>query len=65
MCISHVAEYENEDIPKIHLTAEESPWKPSRSYYSERETWMIDNQGQISIPVTVTRGPAFVSTIIS
>ena len=33
-----IAEYEDEDIPKIYLTAEESPWDPSTSGYSEQET---------------------------
>ena len=32
-----IAEYENEDIPKIHLTAKEPPWDPSTNEYSERE----------------------------
>ena len=43
-----VAEYENDDIPKIHLTVEEPPWDPSMNEYSEKETQMIDHQGQIS-----------------
>ena len=38
-----IADYENKDIPKIHLTAEESPWDPSTSEYSERETQMLDH----------------------
>ena len=38
MYFPSVAEYENEDIPKIHLTVEESPWDPSMNEYSERET---------------------------
>ena len=33
-----IADYENEDIPKIHLTAEEPPWDSSTSEYSERVT---------------------------
>ena len=32
--------------------------------YSERETWMLDHQSQISIPATVTRGPVFLSAVI-
>ena len=60
-----IAEYENEDIPKIHLTAEELPWDPSTEEYSEREIWVLDHQGQISIPATVTRGPVFVNAIVS
>ena len=59
------AEYENEDIPKIHLTAEEPPWDPSTNEYSERETQMLDHQGQISIPATAARGPVFVSAVVS
>ena len=38
-----IAEYENEDILKIHLTTEEPPWDPSTSEYSERETQMLDH----------------------
>ena len=33
-----VTDYENDNIPKIHLTAEECPWDPLTSDYSERET---------------------------
>ena len=33
-----VTEYENDNIPKIHLTAEEPPWDPSTNEYSERES---------------------------
>ena len=33
--------------------------------YLERETHMLDHQGQISILATEGRGPAYVSTIIS
>ena len=60
-----IAEYENEDIPKIHLTDEEPPWDPSTNEYSARETQMLDHQGQISIPATAARGPIYVSTVIS
>ena len=60
-----VAEYENDDIPKIHLTAEEPPWDPSTNEYSERETQMINHQGQTSIPATASRGPVFVSAVVS
>ena len=48
-----VAEYENDDTPKIHLTAEETSWDPSINGYSERETQMLDHQGQIIIPATL------------
>ena len=47
-----VTEYKNHDIQKIHLTAEEPPQDPSMNEYSERETCMLDHQGQISIPAT-------------
>ena len=30
--------YKDEEIPKIYLTVEESPWDPSTSEYSEKET---------------------------
>ena len=59
-----IAEYENEDIPKIHLTAEEPPWEPPTNEYSERETQMLDHPGDISIPATVAWGPVYVSTVI-
>ena len=36
-----VAEYEDDNIPKIHLTAEEPPWDPLTNEYSERETCML------------------------
>ena len=34
----HRADYINDEIPKIHLTAEEPPWDPLMNEYSERET---------------------------
>ena len=30
---SSIAEYENDDMPKIHLTVEEPPWDPSTNEY--------------------------------
>ena len=44
-----IAEYENEDIPKIHLTTEEPPWDPSTNEYSESKACMLNHIGQISI----------------
>ena len=38
-----VKKYENDDIPKIHFTAEEPPWDPSINEYSKRETPMLDH----------------------
>ena len=32
-----------ENIPKIHVTAEEPPWDPSANKYSEKETYMLDH----------------------
>ena len=29
VCSPSITEYENEETPKIHLTAEEPPWDPS------------------------------------
>ena len=49
------AEYENEDIPKIHLTAEEPPWDPLTNEYSEKEPWTV----------TAERVPVDVSAVIS
>ena len=60
-----IAEYDNDDITKIHHIAEEPPWDPSTNKYSERETCMLDHQVQISISATEARGPDFVSTVIS
>ena len=59
------AEYENEDTSEIHLTVKEPPWGTSTNEYSERETCMLDHQGQISTPATVATGPVYVSTIVS
>ena len=56
-----IAEYKNKKIPKIHLITEKPPWDPSTNEYSKRETWILDHQGQISIPATTARGPVFVS----
>ena len=60
-----VAEYENEEISKIHLTAEEPPLDPSTNEYSARQTQVLDHQGQISIPATAARGSVFVSKVVS
>ena len=60
-----ITEYEDKGIPKSHLTVEEPTWDPSKSEYSERETLMLVQRGQISIPATAARGPAFVSAVIS
>ena len=37
----------------------------STSKYLERETQMLDHQGQINIHTTVARGPVLVSTVVS
>ena len=58
-----IAEYEKEEIP-IHLTTEETPWDPSTNEYSERETCMLNHQGQISIPAIMAREPVYVRTVI-
>ena len=50
-----VTGYENDDIPKIYLTAEEPPWDLSTSENSEREIHMFEHQGQLSIPATAAR----------
>ena len=60
MYSSTIIDYEDEEIPKILLTAEEPPWVPSTSEYSEQETWMLDHRGKIK-----GRGPVFVSTVVS
>ena len=38
-----IADYENEDITKIHLTVKEHLWDPSTVKYSENETCMLDH----------------------
>ena len=60
-----ITEYENEDFPKTQLTADKPPWDPPTCDYSEREYQMLDHQGQFIIPVTMARGPVFVSTVVS
>ena len=60
-----VAEYENEDIPKVHFTAEKLPCDSSTSEYSERETWILNHQDHISISATAARGQVYVSTVVS
>ena len=59
-----VSEYENEDILKTHLIAEESPWYSSTEEYSECKTHMSDQQGQIIRTATVARQPVFISARI-
>ena len=65
VCFSITAEYENEDIPKIHLHAEEPTQGPSTNEYSKCETCILDHWGQISVPTTAAKGLVFVSTVIS
>ena len=43
VCSPSIAEYEDEDIPKIHLTSEEPPWDLSTDKTSDRETRMLDH----------------------
>ena len=38
-----IAEYESDDIPKIHLTADEPQWDPSTNEYLEQGTHMLDH----------------------
>ena len=60
----HIAKYENEDIPKIHLTAEVPPLDPSTNEYSERETHMLDHCSQISIIASAARRSVYVSAVV-
>ena len=55
---------ENEDILKIHLSADKPPWDPSTDEYLEHETQTLDHQGQIIIPATAARGPVNVNAVI-
>ena len=56
MCTLSIAEYENEGIPKILLTAEEPLSDQSTDEHSERETNITDHQGQIIVPATTAMG---------
>ena len=60
-----IADYENEGIPKIHLTAKKELWDPSTSECSERETQMLNHQAQINFLSTSARAPVFVCTVFS
>ena len=40
---SNMAEYMNDDISMIHLTAEENLWDPSTKKYSDRKTNMLNH----------------------
>ena len=51
-----ITDYEDGDIPTIHLTLEEPLWNPSTGKNSEQEIQMLDHRGQISIPATAARG---------
>ena len=62
-CSLGIAKYKNEDIPKIHLTAEEPPWVSSTTECYEREILMLNHQGQINIPASAASGPADVITL--
>ena len=55
------AEFENEDISKIHLTVEEPPCHLLTKEYSEYESCMSDHQGQIKFLAIVIKGPVFIS----
>ena len=61
---SNIAEYENEEIPEIHLTEDELPWDPSTNENSERVTQMTDHQGHIIVSAMMAKGPVFINTII-
>ena len=60
----HKAEHENEDIPNIHLTAEEPPLDPSTNKYSERETHMLDHQVR-SVSLPQQQGDQYMSVQLS
>ena len=60
-----IAEYENEMIAKILLTAEEPLQDLSKKVFLEREIYMLYHQGQFSIPAIVSRGSVCASVFIS
>ncbi len=37
-----LVEYEDENIPKYHLTSKSPPWDPSTTLYSSQEDGMVD-----------------------
>ena len=59
-----IAEYENIDIPKIHITDEEASWDPLTAEYSECKIHMSDHQGQIVFIATTAREPVFFNVVI-
>ena len=65
VCTMSIEEYANEDISKIHLTDDQTPWDPSTSEYSERKTQMLDHQSQTNIPSAATKRLVYVSAVIS
>ena len=52
-----IAEYNNEDIPQIHLTAD--------GIHQQKNIKNVRLVCQIILPVTVARGPVFISAVIS
>ena len=60
-----LAENENEDIPKIHLNADKTPWDPSTEEFSEYELCISDYWCQIILSVTAARGQVFAIRDIS
>ena len=51
-----LAEYESEEIPKFHLTAEAPDWDPGSTSFSSQENSMLDFRGRIVSTVITTRG---------
>ena len=64
VCSPCTAEYENENIAKMDLTAEETPFDPSRDKFALREIQMVDQQGQFIIPATAAKAPVFIFAVV-
>ena len=48
-----LAKYEDESIPKYHLTSESPPWDPSTSLYSSQEESMVDYRGRLVAKLSI------------
>ena len=64
MCFPSIAEYENDKIPKFHLTAEELLWELSIDKHSERETQMKDHQEQKIVPAIAEKVLVFIGIVV-
>ena len=60
-----MAEYEDERVPKYHLTSKSPPWDPSTSLYSSQEAGMVDYRGRLIAKLcTNTHSPDMVANSV-